>query len=54
MISQSGDLLAAGVNKKFPDALDIASSLSTVGAAKAGIADGAAQLGRSISTLIAR
>ncbi len=52
--SQSGDLLAAGVNKKFPDALDIASSLSTVGAAKAGIADGAAQLGRSISTLIAR
>jgi len=52
--SESGALLAAGVNKKFPDALDIASTLSTVDAAKAGLADGAAQLGRSISSLRAR
>jgi hypothetical protein len=49
--STSHTLLAAAVNKKFPEALNIVSTLSTVDAAKAGIDEGAAMAGKTIQLL---
>ena len=49
--STSNTLLAAAINKKFPEALDITSTLSTNAAAKAGIDQGAAQVGKTIQLL---
>jgi hypothetical protein len=49
--SASGQLLAAAVNKRFPDALNIVATLSTIDAAEAGIDDGATQLAKSIERL---
>jgi hypothetical protein len=49
--STSNTLLAAAVNKKYPEALNVTSTLSTVRAAKAGIDQGAAVAGKSIQLL---
>jgi hypothetical protein len=49
--STSNTLLAAAINKKFPEALDITSTLSTNAAAKAGIDQGAAQVAKTIQLL---
>jgi uncharacterized protein DUF3313 len=49
--STSDTLLAAAVNKKYPEALNIGSTLNTVSAAKAGIDQGAAMVGRTIELL---
>jgi len=46
--STSNTLLAAAVNKKYPDALNIGATLSTVRAAEAGIDQGAAVVGKTI------
>jgi hypothetical protein len=49
--SVSDKLLGAAVNKKFPEALNIAATFTTGAAAKAGIDEGAAQIGRSIALM---
>jgi uncharacterized protein DUF3313 len=49
--STSDTLLAAAVNRKYPEALNIGSTLSTVSAAKAGIDQGAAMVGKTIQLL---
>lgn len=49
--STSNTLPAAAVNKKFPDALNIGATLSTVRAAEAGIDQGAAVVGKGIQLL---
>jgi hypothetical protein len=49
--STSNTLLAAAVNKKYPDALNIGATLSTVRAAEAGIDQGAAVAGKTIQLL---
>ncbi len=49
--SANHTLLAAAVNKKYPDALNISSTLSTVSAAEAGIDQSAAVVGKAIQLL---
>ena len=49
--STSNTLLAAAINKKFPEALDVTSTFSTNAAAKAGIDQGAAQVGKTLQLL---
>jgi hypothetical protein len=49
--STSNTLLAAAMNKKYPEALNVESTLSTVRAAEAGIDQGAAVVGKTIQLL---
>ncbi|CAH2602477.1 conserved exported protein of unknown function [Rhodovastum atsumiense] len=49
--STTNRLIAAAVNKKFPEALNIGATFSTVDAAKAGIDEGATQLAQGIQML---
>jgi len=49
--STTNTLLAAAVNKKFPDALNIGATLSTNAAAEAAIDQGAAQVGKTLRLL---
>jgi hypothetical protein len=49
--STTNTLLAAAVNKKYPEALNVGSTLSTVRAAEAGIDQGAAVVGKTIELM---